>query len=69
MTLEQFRDELGKLLGETRNLDKQEVLDELKLQCECLRDDINADRRQSDVRFFPVSDIGSGRFFEHRGLS
>jgi hypothetical protein len=49
MTLQQFRDELGKLLGKTLNLDKQEVLDELEVQCQCLREDIDADlARQSD---------------------
>jgi hypothetical protein len=44
MTLDQFRDELGKLLGRTLDLDKQEVLDELEMQCDCLRDDIANER-------------------------
>jgi hypothetical protein len=44
MKIEQFRDALGKLFAESIDLPRQEILEELELQCDCLRDDI------SDIR-------------------
>ena len=40
LTLEAFRDELSKLLGRTMNLDKEEVLEELQMQVDALKDEI-----------------------------
>ena len=50
MKIEQFRDALGKLFAESIDLPRQEILAELELQCDCLRDDIN------DIRIRPDSD-------------
>jgi hypothetical protein len=47
MKIEQFRDALGKLFAESIDLPRQEILAELELQCDCLRDDIN------DIRIRP----------------
>jgi hypothetical protein len=47
MKIEQFRDALGKLFAESIDLPRQEILEELELQCACLRDDI------SDIRIRP----------------
>ena len=50
MKIEQFRDALGKLFAESIDLPRQEILEELELQCDCLRDDI------SDIRIRPQPD-------------
>jgi hypothetical protein len=44
MKIEQFRDALGKLFAESIDLPRQEILEELELQCDCLRDDISGIR-------------------------
>lgn len=50
MKIEQFRDALGKLLAESIDLAPQEILEELQLQCDCVRDDI------TDIRIRPQPD-------------
>lgn len=40
MKIEQFRDALCKLFAESADIPPQEILDELKLQCDFLRDGI-----------------------------
>ena len=40
MKIEQFRDALCKLFAESIDIPPQEILDELELQCDCLRDGI-----------------------------
>ena len=50
MKIEQFREALHKLFAEHVDLPLQEILDELELQCDFLRDGI------SDTRIRPQSD-------------
>jgi transposase len=50
MKIEQFRDALDKLFAESIDLPRQEILEELELQCDCLRDVI------SDIRIRPRPD-------------
>jgi hypothetical protein len=47
MKIEQFRDALAKLFAESIDLPQREILEELELQCDCLRDHI------SDIRIRP----------------
>jgi hypothetical protein len=51
MKIEQFRDALGKLFAASIDLPRQEILEELELQCDCLRDDI------SDIRIRPQANV------------
>ena len=50
MKIEQFRDALCKLFAESIDIPPQEILDELELQCDFLRDGI------SDIRIRPQPD-------------
>ena len=47
MTLEEFVDQLGLLMARAKDLDPQEVLDELEIQCEGLKDTIAQRDRES----------------------
>ena len=51
MKIEQFRDALDKLFAASIDIPRQEILDELELQCDCLRDDI------SDIRIPPQPNV------------
>ena len=46
MTLEDFADQLGLLMARTMDLDPQQLLDELEIQCEGLRNTIAQRQRE-----------------------
>ena len=63
MKIEQFRDALEKLFAASIDLPRQEILEELELQCDCLRDDI------SDIRIRPQPNVSDQKPTQNAPLS